>query len=430
MSDYIFILESHLDPGQNRVVAEAHRIATEAAVNLWLTGGAMRGVLSGARVADLDFTVERDAIKIGKLLASALGGSVVNDDSLKRFTELALPGGIRASVSNARTEKYNKPGGKPHIHAAGIHEDLARRDFTINAMGLALNRGSRGLLVDPTNGQADLLNRELRATNSNVFFDDPSRILRLIRFQHALGFEPVPKLKSQLENALLEGFAKDLEPQLLARELHTMAASGKCAAAITAYDQSGLMKLLSPPMTGARLNLAGISKCERLLESVLPAGTELSGSAFLTVLTEKLNVRERTEVIKAFNLGKADADALKQLPALAQKLESVMASSKVTRPSHVYEALHPAGADRILMVLYTTAQRTVQDRIRAYYQKYAPQAEEITTEMVEATGAKQGTPKFVKAHRDMISAHLNARPKKPVPEAEPIPVPAPVGRQK
>ena len=156
MSDYMFVLESHLDAGQNRVVTEVRRIATEAGMNVWLTGGAMRDVMRGVRVTDLDFTVERDAPKTGKALAAALGGVVSAEDALKRWVELELPGGIRASVANSRSEKYSKAGGKPQIAAAGIHEDLSRRDFTINAMGLALNRGSRGLLVDPTNGQADL----------------------------------------------------------------------------------------------------------------------------------------------------------------------------------------------------------------------------------------------------------------------------------
>ncbi len=77
-----------------------------------------------------------------------------------------------------------------------------RRDFTINAMALSLNRGSRGLLIDPANGQADLVNRELRSTNAYALFDDPSRIFRLIRFQHVLGFEIAPRTQSQIENAL------------------------------------------------------------------------------------------------------------------------------------------------------------------------------------------------------------------------------------
>jgi tRNA nucleotidyltransferase (CCA-adding enzyme) len=69
MSDYMFALESHLDAAQNRTVAEMQRIATEAGMTVWLTGGAMRDMLRGAPIRDLDFTVERDAPKIGKALA-------------------------------------------------------------------------------------------------------------------------------------------------------------------------------------------------------------------------------------------------------------------------------------------------------------------------------------------------------------------------
>src|SRR4051812_18341685 len=202
MRDYMFVLESHLDATQNRVVNEAARIASDAGINVWLTGGAMRDTLRGARITDLDFTVERDAPRIGKALAQACGGNVVAEDPLRRGVELALGGGVHGSVFNARTEKYSKPGGKPQIASSTIHEDLMRRDLTINAMALALNRGSRGLLIDPANGQADLENRELRTTNAYALFDDPSRIFRIIRFKHTLGFEIAPRTQMQIENAL------------------------------------------------------------------------------------------------------------------------------------------------------------------------------------------------------------------------------------
>ena len=216
MSDYMFVLESHLDAGQSRAVSEVQRIATAAGMNVWLTGGAMRDVLHGARISDLDFAVGRDAAKIGKQLAETLQGTVMKEDPLRRWVELELNGGTKASVANIRTEKYSKPGGKPQIGPATIHEDLMRRDFTINAIALSLNRGSRGLLIDPANGQADLVGRELRATNPYIFLDDPSRIFRLVRFQHTLGFQIAPRLQMQLENALLESYQEAAPASALA----------------------------------------------------------------------------------------------------------------------------------------------------------------------------------------------------------------------
>ena len=424
MSDYMFVLESHLDASQNRVVEEMKRVATEAGMNVWLAGGSLRDVLRGAAIRDLDFTVERDALKTGKALAAALGGSVVSEDTLKRWIELELPGNTSASVSNARTEKYSKPGGKPQIAPATIHEDLMRRDFTINAMALALNRGSRGLLIDPANGQADLLSKELRATNPYVFFDDPARIFRLIRFEHALGFQLAPRLSSQLENAMNEGYFSGASATALACEIKALALDSNAVPALEAYERMGLLKTISTALTGAKLNSAGLAKFEKLLHTVLPPGTPGGWLAFLSIFIEKLNVRERAEVLKAFELPKAEADGLKQLEASEKKLESTLKSAKVTRPSHVYEALAGVTSDVVLMVLYTSAQRVVQDRIRAYYQKYLGQAQEITEEQVVATGVKPGTPKFEKALKTMVAAHLNARPRKiPPPEPEVVPPP-------
>lgn len=428
MSDYMFVLESHLDAAQNRVVGEMQHIATEAGMNVWLTGGAMRDTLRGSRILDLDFTIERDAVKIGKSLAQASGGEVLSEDGLKRRVELELAGGVRASVSNARTEKYSKPGGKPQIAPATIHEDLMRRDFTINAMALSLNRGSRGLLIDPANGQADLANRELRATNPYALFDDPSRIFRLIRFQYAFGFEVAPRTQSQMENALLECYQDAAPVSALANEIRALSDSENAVAALEAFDRLGLLKLLSPALTGPRLNSAGLARFEKLAHTVLPPGTKSAWLAFLTVLCEKLNAREKTELVQAFDLPKAEAESLKKLEPQSKKLEASLKSAKITRPSHVYEALASATSDEILMVLYDSAQRVVQDRIRTYYQKYLPLAQEITEDQVTATGAKPGTPKFEKAFRTMVTAHLNARPKKvPPPEPEVVPVsPAPM----
>ncbi len=432
MSDYMFVLESHLDAAQNRVVGEMQRVATEAGMNVWLTGGAMRDTLRGSRILDLDFTIERDAVKVGKALAQACGGRVLSEDNPRNgWVELELAGGVRASVSNARTEKYSKPGGKPQVAPASIHEDLMRRDFTINAMALSLNRGSRGLLIDPANGQADLVNRELRTTNTYALFDDPARLFRLIRFQYVLGFEIAPRTQSQIENALMGEYQKAAPVSALATEIRALSESENAVAALEAFDRLGLLQLISPALTGPKLNVAGLAKFEKLAHTVIPPGaynpaqsTTGGWLAFLTVLTEKMSPRESADLLRRFEMPKKEADGLKKLASQAKKLESALKSARITKPSHVYDALKDATPDEVLMVLYSSAQRVVQDRIRAYYQKYLPLAQEVTEEQVAATGVKPGTPRFEKAFRDMITSHLNARPKKvPPPEPEVMPGP-------
>ena len=96
MSDYMFMLESHLSADQNRAVAELIKEASHANVNLFLTGGAMRDMLGGFQVRDLDFTVEGNALKLAKAVATRTNARVLETDDNRKSTELLFPNGLRA----------------------------------------------------------------------------------------------------------------------------------------------------------------------------------------------------------------------------------------------------------------------------------------------------------------------------------------------
>src|SRR5262249_17224630 len=151
------------------------------------TGGGMRDMLGGFQIRDLDFSVEGQALKVAKALEEH-GGRGLSIDENRRPAELGFPNGVTAQMAMSHTERNAKAGGKAQVSPATILEDLRGRDFTVNAMALSLNRASRGLLLDPTNGLADLGRRELRATHPYVFYDDPSRLLRLNRLRVRLAF--------------------------------------------------------------------------------------------------------------------------------------------------------------------------------------------------------------------------------------------------
>src|SRR5437773_10936485 len=181
MADYIYTMEIRLTPDQQKGVALVQDVARASGMNIYLTGGAIRDIISGFTIRDLDITVQGNPLKLQKDL-ERVGAQVPAAEDDTRTLYLLLPGNVRAEMSMARTERYEKAGKPPLIAPATIQEDLRRRDFTVNAMALSLNEGSRGLLLDPFNGVADLEAKVIRILHNYSFLEDPSRLIRATRF--------------------------------------------------------------------------------------------------------------------------------------------------------------------------------------------------------------------------------------------------------
>ena len=428
MSDYMFMLESHLTGEQYRLVGQMQEAAASTGLSLYLTGGAMRDVLGGFPVRDLDFTVEGNPAKLVKLMTSKHGGTVVSTDEPKKSTQLRFEGGVSAEIAMARSEKFAKSGARPTIEAAIIHDDLRCRDFTVNAVALSLNKASLGLLVDPTNGVGDIERKELRAVHNYSFYDDPSRMLRLIRFKVRLGYTIDERTRLQYENAREAEMLTRVSPEALGRELRNTAAEPDAHDVMAAFEQEKLIELYSPVLTGAKLNLPVFSKLQKARHMV-PFGLDFRINTmplFLQVLFEKLNPKERAALIVAAELTKVEAAAPEKLATAAKKLERDLKSPKLQKASQLYALLSKAPGEQVLYLAVYSTQRIVHDRIRNYFQKYLPAALEVTNEMVAATGVAPGTPKFQRTKDEMIVTRLDARPKKVAPAPEPLPPPPPM----
>src|SRR6185436_5262597 len=150
-----------LSRDQNQTVEDVQTAAAQSNVNLFLTGGAMRDMLAGLRIRDLDFVVEGAALKVAKAVCERTGARMVSSDDHRKSAELLFPTGVTAQIAMSRQEKYARSGAKPQVTPATIQEDLRGRDFTCNAIALSLNKASKGLLLDPLNGLADIERREL-----------------------------------------------------------------------------------------------------------------------------------------------------------------------------------------------------------------------------------------------------------------------------
>jgi len=160
---------------------------------------------------------------------------------------------------------------------------------------------------------------------------------------------------------------------------------------------------------------------------MLPDDTEARAARFgpfMFALTEKLSPREKQALAKHLEFSRADTSQWLQLEARSKKLAAALRSPRIRKPSQVYHLLSAAAPDQVMFLLYASPLKTVQDRLRAYFQKYLPAIEEITPEEWATVEAKPGRQQ--KAREEFIANRLDRRPpRKPAPEPVPPPPPAP-----
>jgi tRNA nucleotidyltransferase (CCA-adding enzyme) len=153
---------------------------------VYLVGGAVRDLLRGERAVDLDVAVDGDATGVARVVAERVGGDAIVHERFGTATVKAPA--LAVDLATTRRERYERPGALPEVEPAPLEEDLARRDFAINAMALALSGDVLGRLIDPHAGRQDLSSGVVRVLHGASFVDDPTRLLRAVRYESRLGF--------------------------------------------------------------------------------------------------------------------------------------------------------------------------------------------------------------------------------------------------
>lgn len=189
---------------------EIGSIAKQLGMNAYAVGGCVRDWLLGiSGTKDLDVSVEGDGVVVARSFAAAFEVPVTEHEPF-HTASLELPLNkalhpLRLDLVTARKETYSHSGAYPVVTHGSIRDDLYRRDFTINAMAAALDADQCGKLIDPFSGRRDLFENHLRILHPQSFMDDPSRILRGIRFAHRFGLKWERKTQKALHEALRAG---------------------------------------------------------------------------------------------------------------------------------------------------------------------------------------------------------------------------------
>lgn len=266
----------------SRVAGDHHKL-------LFAVGGFVRDLLLGRESDDLDLMVEGDAIEVAECVAKELGGKLVKHEKYLTAS-IKFPDGSKLDLATARREVYVRPAALPEVAQSKLKSDLYRRDFTINALALRVKNDLQGVVVDFFGGRQDLEGKKIRVLHNHSFFDDPTRILRAVRFEQRLGFTIEPHTQALIRSALEAGVLDITNPDRLAEELRLSLAEHDPVKVLSRLDKLKVLKAISPELSfhkrvQTRVERASafiarfpqeISKDERWLVPFMLMGLELS----------------------------------------------------------------------------------------------------------------------------------------------------------
>lgn len=209
------------------LLREIGRIADDHGVSAYAVGGCVRDWLLGcAGPIDLDVTVEGSGIELAQAISHALHATLTTHQQFGTAAMQVHATGrtrpLRVDFASCRREAYARPAAYPSVSPGTLEEDLCRRDFTINAMALAISPGRFGVMIDPSHGLQDLRRRVLRVLHGRSFLDDPSRILRGIRFAQRFGLRWEPRTERAAREAIAAGALGWLNAGRFGKELDRM----------------------------------------------------------------------------------------------------------------------------------------------------------------------------------------------------------------
>ncbi len=336
-------------------IRKAGELAQKEQQRLYLVGGVVRDILLERVNLDLDLVIEGDAIAFAKKLARANRAVLTTHPRFGTATLLWRNRSI--DVITARTESYAAPGALPKVQPGPIQDDLARRDFTVNAMAIELNPRHFGELLDPHCGRSDLKAGLVRILHDKSFIDDATRIWRALRYEQRLDFQIEPNTLKLLKRNISK--LSTISGTRVRHELEHVLGEEYPEKTLQRADELGVLRQLHPALNGD-FWLEETFVLARELYSLEPPPPLL----FLTLLAYRLTPEETEQLITYLKLPKLSARVLSDAQVIKTVTEKL--STPGLAPSKIYDRLHGRSLIAITAGQLATDSSVAEENIDLY----------------------------------------------------------------
>jgi tRNA nucleotidyltransferase (CCA-adding enzyme) len=373
-------------------------LGDEMRLPVYMVGGVVRDLLLERPNYDMDLVVEGNGIAFARALAKKLEGRVrEHREFLTAVVIYPDKDGLEAriDVATARLEYYEYPAALPTVELSSIKMDLFRRDFTINALAIRLNRASFGQLVDFFGGQRDIKERAIRVLHTLSFVEDPTRILRAIRFEQRYGFKLSPATDRLIKNAVAHKFMDKVSGSRLFHELKLVFDDRNPVACLARMEDFELrpavhpcLKLHSPLLTLLG-SLREVLDWYRLLffkEQPQPWYVYLLG------LCRTLNYQETNNVLGRLGISRKQKEELfalrKRIRAAYPQAEAWQAKGGAV--SELYNLLADIPLDGVLFMMARTESEDMRKNLSHFITQWRYEKLDISGKELLAMGLSPG----------------------------------------
>ncbi len=374
----------------------------------YLVGGFVRDLILGVSNFDLDIASEGNGIRLAEAFAAPLGAKVIAHARFGTATVAVKPH-LKVDFATTRKEFYPEPGSLPVVSSGSLREDLARRDFTINAMAISLMASGFGELIDLFEGARDLKEKKVRILHPVSFIDDPTRILRAVRFEQRYGFRIEPATLARLKEAVKLGMLEKVQPQRLRDELILMLKEGAPAKHLKRLLSLGGAGFISRKL---RVNKKTIRLMGEVEKSVgwfrreHHARRHVDGwLVYFLALMDGLSLGEVKAVCRKFVFRKGEEKRIAGFKALEGRYMKKLGGAAMAA-SVLFRMLEPLSYEAILMILARSRSRRVKRHIEVFLNTHHGTAVSVTGHDLRLMGIAPG-PGYQKIFAKVLDAKLD-----------------------
>lgn len=387
-------------------------VADELGYNAYVVGGFVRDLLMNEKNLDIDVVVEGPGIAFAREFAKKYPARV--REHQKFGTAVVVPkSGMKFDVATARTEYYEYPAALPTVELGSIKKDLYRRDFTINALAIRINRKRFGDLIDFFGGQRDMKEKTIRVLHNLSLVEDPTRALRAIRFSVRMGFSISKHTQSLIRNAVKMELFNKLAGVRVYTELVLLFKETGPADAVEGLDEYGLTRFVHPKLkTGKEMRRLMTAIGEtltwfRLLYLEVEAEPWL---ACFMGLFDRLTEEELEGLGRSMAIPERHLRRLRTAKSEGEKALAAFYRHPSMKPYQVYLALKPLPVEVLLFMMAKAKKEHAKKKVSLYLTHYRDTHTILTGDDLKALGLPPG-PGYKRVLERLLEARLNGHMK-------------------